>query len=80
MDGSVYVFARTLSDGREDVRQVVSVFAKNSDSARAILLDDLKKIQAVATDPEAAYNPMPDWTFEEIPLLSERVLTRAMTA
>jgi hypothetical protein len=39
-----------------------------------------RSLEQLGATREDAYDPKPDWTFEEIPLLSERVLTRATSS
>ncbi len=79
MDGSVYIFGRTLNRDEQSFKQTITIFATSEASARDILTKELHAIRELSRDSEFAYGSDPSWKIQEVKLDAEKVLTEVVT-
>lgn len=80
MSASIFVFSRdVIGDTGEELRQTVTVYAQNLQSAHQTLKADFRRMQDLATKPETPYESGPSWAVTQIELNEPKIVTSALT-
>ena len=81
MNGSIYLLSRTVSgDQGEPFVQNVTVFALDSNHAKAIVNEQFTRLRLVSKSKEAAYQALPAFAVEKVALNEHKMITAGVTS
>jgi hypothetical protein len=81
MQGAIYVLTRKVSgDNGESFMQNVTVFASNSEHARAIVADQFARLRLASRSRERAYQVLPTFAVEKVALDEHKMITAGVTS
>ena len=80
MDGSIYLLSREVrGDQGEVFQQNVTVFAKSSTHARALVNEQFARLRGISNGREPAYQVLPEFAVDKVTLDQHKMITAGIT-